>query len=624
MATKREDDQDFPAAAFAYVPDLEKPSTWKLRLWDSLDEKETARQIGMAVAALGKGFRGNKVQIPEADMPKVRARVLQAWLKAHPDLGKEDAPAVLKSSGVGRNEKGQFTRLTEAVEDAVSKEGRVLSRRNRDRVMLALDNLKVMLSEAIVPGEDDEETEVTDEYSKGGGMGYDMEYEDEEEDDALDLILDAYMAAIRRGPIAEPLVRPIMELAHDLEAVYRAPAEGEMEAARYMAKNGGGESVCPVEALLKAYKALLWMKGTEEIRKKVLDLIAEGDRILYAEAETMVEEMATMPIRRTIRSEDGKYVVYSMTGRKFGTYDSRTDAEARLRQIERFDKERLAGISPRQLAVYRANLRIAKATPANMTVAYLIDDRLDALPTQERLEIVKAANLEQRYTLGPVYVPGVEDAHGEFTDAPTLQKALWDWVKKGNRTIYLQHSDKPAGEMVEMMTMPWPVKASLTVPNQGSTDYTFPAETPFMGVVWEPWAWDMVKAGKLRGYSIGGRAKRVFADLPTEALKTLSAVTKHPGHADQAVHSPRKGGGAAPTAAPTTAPAMSGGGAINPGDNMDRKPNAEGTRVKVSGTVRGKGRRGVVTYSNRDGSYHNIEFGDGSSASYSGSDLTAI
>ena len=46
MATKREDDQDFPAAAFAYVPDLEKPSTWKLRLWDSLDEKETARQIG--------------------------------------------------------------------------------------------------------------------------------------------------------------------------------------------------------------------------------------------------------------------------------------------------------------------------------------------------------------------------------------------------------------------------------------------------------------------------------------------------------------------------------------------------------------------------------------------------
>ena len=59
MATKREDGQDFPAEAFAFVPDKEKPSTWKLRLWDSLEEKETAAQIGRAVAALGPGgFRG--------------------------------------------------------------------------------------------------------------------------------------------------------------------------------------------------------------------------------------------------------------------------------------------------------------------------------------------------------------------------------------------------------------------------------------------------------------------------------------------------------------------------------------------------------------------------------------
>jgi hypothetical protein len=39
-----------------------------------------------------------------------------------------------------------------------------------------------------------------------------------------------------------------------------------------------------------------------------------------------------------------------------------------------------------------------------------------------------------------------------------------------------------------------------------------------MGVVWEPWAWDLVKAGKLRGYSIGGMAQRMEADLPDAAL----------------------------------------------------------------------------------------------------------
>jgi hypothetical protein len=94
---------------------------------------------------------------------------------------------------------------------------------------------------------------------------------------------------------------------------------------------------------------------------------------------------------------------------------------------------------------------------------------------------------------------------------------MWDWVRKGDRTIYLQHSDKAAGEMVEMMTMPFPLEAELTVPNQGVTKYTFPADTPFLGVVWEPWAWELVKSGQLRGYSIGGSAKRVEADLPVEA-----------------------------------------------------------------------------------------------------------
>jgi hypothetical protein len=121
---------------------------------------------------------------------------------------------------------------------------------------------------------------------------------------------------------------------------------------------------------------------------------------------------------------------------------------------------------------------------------------------------------EQRYTLGPWYVPNMEDAHGEFTDEDTLQRSLWDWVRAGDRTIYLQHSDKPAGEMVEIMTIPFPIEAALSVPNQGTTKYAFPANTPFMGTVWEPWAWELVKAGKLRGYSIGGKARRMEADLP--------------------------------------------------------------------------------------------------------------
>ena len=90
--TKREQGEDFPAAAFAYVPDAKKPSTWKLRLWDSLEQKVTRAQVGAAVAALGKGFRGKKVQIPAAALGKVKDKVRAAYRRVNP--GKE-LPAAL-------------------------------------------------------------------------------------------------------------------------------------------------------------------------------------------------------------------------------------------------------------------------------------------------------------------------------------------------------------------------------------------------------------------------------------------------------------------------------------------------------------------------------------------------
>ena len=92
--TKRENGVDFPRAAFAYTPS-DNPSEWKLRLWETPAKKETARQVGMAVAALGKGFRGNRVQIPAKARGAVIARVRRAWHKVHE---KGDAlPSVLRA-----------------------------------------------------------------------------------------------------------------------------------------------------------------------------------------------------------------------------------------------------------------------------------------------------------------------------------------------------------------------------------------------------------------------------------------------------------------------------------------------------------------------------------------------
>lgn len=85
----------FPKADFAYTPSNE-PSTWKLRLTKTPGGKPDAGIVGAAAAALGKGFRGNRAQIPDEDRPAVVARVRAAWKQANPDKGGAELPDVLK------------------------------------------------------------------------------------------------------------------------------------------------------------------------------------------------------------------------------------------------------------------------------------------------------------------------------------------------------------------------------------------------------------------------------------------------------------------------------------------------------------------------------------------------
>jgi hypothetical protein len=270
--------------------------------------------------------------------------------------------------------------------------------------------------------------------------------------------------------------------------------------------------------------------------------------IIHAKQELMTEvmdpevmdpevPMVLVEEQKDIREEDGQFCVYSTTGRAFGCYASAEEAADRLAQIERFRTERVAAASTEQLAADHDRFHdLRRIEEPHIIVHNLIEEELElrgvAPPyllgdVDDKLELVHnamsgvvplAKQAEHRYTLGPVYVPDVEDAHGEFIDPSTLQKALWEWVRKGDRRIFIQHSEKVAGEMVEVLTWPFPIEADMEVPNQGITKQVFPADTPFLGVVWEPWAWELVKAGELRGYSIGGRARRIEADLPEVAL----------------------------------------------------------------------------------------------------------
>lgn len=70
---------------YAYTPG-KKTSKWKLRIDDPTHTRA-------AVAALGKGFRGNKVRIPKEDLDSVKSKVKRAYKKQFP---KREVPKVLE------------------------------------------------------------------------------------------------------------------------------------------------------------------------------------------------------------------------------------------------------------------------------------------------------------------------------------------------------------------------------------------------------------------------------------------------------------------------------------------------------------------------------------------------
>jgi len=77
-ASKTEGGESFSASDYAYVPEPDKPSTWKIRLTES-PGKMTVAQVARAITALQPGgFRGNEAQIPAGDRAGVKSKISAA------------------------------------------------------------------------------------------------------------------------------------------------------------------------------------------------------------------------------------------------------------------------------------------------------------------------------------------------------------------------------------------------------------------------------------------------------------------------------------------------------------------------------------------------------------------
>ena len=143
---------------------------------------------------------------------------------------------------------------------------------------------------------------------------------------------------------------------------------------------------------------------------------------------------------------------------------------------------------------------------------------LEALHPRTDIDLpvhVTKSDHEQRYTFGPLYIPDTVDAHDHFADAETLQKAVWDWMTNGERDIRLQHSPIVAGTMVELACWPYPHTVDLAKADGTSNAVDLPENTPWIGVKWKPWAWDLVKSGDISGMSLAGKALLTPSDAVT-------------------------------------------------------------------------------------------------------------
>ena len=109
---KTEEGVPYPRSAFAYAPEADKPSGWKLRMWEDDTKKVTKAQLKMISASLSPGgYKGEVANIDKEALPVVKRKIRAAYKQ----LGVEDAdiPKWVKEAE-SRLYLGDFTPLTEA------------------------------------------------------------------------------------------------------------------------------------------------------------------------------------------------------------------------------------------------------------------------------------------------------------------------------------------------------------------------------------------------------------------------------------------------------------------------------------------------------------------------------
>ena len=458
VPTKRENGMDFPVEAYAYTPEPDEPATWMLRVWGTPELRETREQIGIASAAMGTTIR-----IPADKMPEAQQ---------------------------GLEEARERLRQREEREAGVEKQSYKPPKGVQESAQRALDWI-----------------------SEGhAGSGFTD-------------VGRARAAQLARGQaVSEDTIRRM--------ASYLARHQGDARAEGFNSGEqgfpspgrvawdawGGDAAVSWTNRIVSGLDKQSCPPATQDIeinlenRQDAID-VADYGPLNPEQPGDFWESLAAswdVPVEEAQSSVCGNCAAFDITA---AIKDCIADGIGEDSADDPFDV-----IDAGELGYCRAFK--FKCAAARTCSAWIAGGPITDEDTVKSARFLRK-EASQRFTLGPLYVPEFMDAHGEWTDADELQPAVWEWVKSGDRTVYLQHDrEVRAGEWVEVMTMPQPWTVDMTDGSGKSVgQVTYPAGTVFLGVIWDEDAWEKVRAGELRGYSIGGFSDRVLADLPSEAVR---------------------------------------------------------------------------------------------------------
>ena len=277
---------------------------------------------------------------------------------------------------------------------------------------------------------------------------------------------------------------------------------------------GGGYWVRDVAVDARSALICSWEDGEE--KTWVADVTREDDgefRLAVKETWTEVEEVY-VPVRQAVgrgwlRPGPGSRMLYEVTREGTNAVTALQTSDL-LKYVTMTVGQSDANVAETDVAETEAEEQVAAASSEY---------------------VVTKAVEEKRYTFGPLYAPDRLDAHGEYTDAETLEEAVWDYVRgsaEQGRRLRLQHGDFGDVTVAEWVSIvAWPYESEITVSVPGEAEkaaetktVTLPAGTVYMGVIWDEEVWPLVKSGKIAGFSLGGRAVRVRekSGIPTEKM----------------------------------------------------------------------------------------------------------